>query len=318
MVKLLFETRHKMAIGAAILLLFVNFYIFRGKIFFVPFLAIVAIAATLPYWLDIMRENKRQKEIESRFPEFVRNLSGAIKSGMPAAQAVIHVSEGEYGTLTPYLKKLANQIEWSIPFHKAFINFAKETENPVIRRAIATVIQAEQAGGNIEDVLTAVTESLLQIKKIKEERKSSIHAQVMQSYIIFFVFLGVMIVIQNLLIPYMIKFGASTGTEDTGITTSQIAGGINLNAELDFSSPLNFFVSLGGWLLSLNGIFLIMSLIQAFFAGVVLGKLAEGDMTSGMKHSLIMMTSAFMVITLAQSILKSAGGLAMPGLPTAG
>ena len=314
MVKILFETRHKVAIGAALLLVFADFYLFRGKIFFVPFLAVVAIAATLPYWLDIMRENKRQKEIESRFPEFVRNLSGAIKSGMPAAQAVIHVSEGEYGTLTPYLKKLANQIEWSIPFHKAFINFAKETENPVIRRAVATVIQAEQAGGNIEDVLTAVTDSLLQIKKIKEERKSSIHAQVMQSYIIFFVFLGVMIVIQNLLIPYMIKFG-TVNNDESGVASSQIAGGISLNAELDFSSPINFFVSLGGWLLSLNGIFLIMSLIQAFFAGVVLGKLAEGDMTSGTKHSLIMMTSAFMVITLAQSILKSAGGLPIPAVP---
>lgn len=317
MVKILFETRHRIALGFALLLLLADFYLFRGKVFLIPLLAVVAIAATLPYWLDILRENKRQKEIESRFPEFVRNLSGAIKSGMPAAQAVVHVSDGEYGTLAPYLKKLANQIEWSIPLHKAFINFAKETENPVIRRAIATVIQAEQAGGNIEDVLSSVTESLLQIKKIKEERKSSIHAQIMQSYIIFFVFLGVMIVIQNLLIPYMIRFG-SVNADEGGIASSQIAGGINLQAELDFSSPLGFFASLGGWLLSLNGIFLLMSMIQAFFAGVVLGKLAEGDMTSGLRHSLVMMTAAFMTITLAQSILRNAGGIPVPGVPAIG
>ncbi|MBI2141118.1 type II secretion system F family protein [Candidatus Woesearchaeota archaeon] len=312
MVKILFETRHKAALGLAILLLFGDFYFFRGKVFFVPFLAVVAIAATLPHLLDIMAENRRQKDIENRFPEFVRNMSGAIKSGMPVAQAVVHVSEGDYGSLTPHLKKLAWQIEWSIPFHRSFINFGKETENPVIRRAIATVIQAEQAGGNIEDVLISVTESLLQIKKIKEERKSSIHAQIMQSYIIFFVFLGVMIVIQNLLIPYMVRFGATNAAE-TGITTSQIGGGINLQAQLDFSSPVNLFVSLGGWVMSLNGIFLLMSLIQGFFAGVVLGKLAEGDLTSGLKHSLIMMTVAFMLITFAQSILQSAGA-AVPGI----
>ena len=312
MVRILFEGRHKAALVLGLLLLFADVYFFKGKIFFVPFLAIVAIVATLPHWLDIMRENKRQKEIENRFPEFVRNLSGAIKSGMPAAQAVVHVCEGDYGTLTPYLKKLANQIEWSISLHKAFIGFGKETENPVIRRAIATVIQAEQAGGNIEDVLTAVTESLLQIKKIKEERKSSIHAQVMQSYIIFFVFLGVMIVIQNLLIPYMLQFGASNAS-DIGITTGQIGGGINLEASLDFSSPADFILSLGGWIMSLNGIFLLMALIQGFFAGVVLGKLAEGDMTSGLRHSLIMMTAAFMVITLAQSVLQNASA-AVPGI----
>ncbi|MEK6854057.1 MAG: type II secretion system F family protein, partial [Nanoarchaeota archaeon] len=305
MVRILFEGRHKAALGLAVLLLLGDMYFFGGKIFFVPLLALVAIAATLPHWLDMMAENRKQKDIEARFPEFVRNMSGAIKSGMPVAQSVVHVSESDYGALTPHLKKLAWQIEWSIPFHKSFINFGKETENPVIRRAIATVIQAEQAGGNIEDVLVSVTESLLQIKKIKEERKSSIHAQIMQSYIIFFVFLGVMIVIQNLLIPYMVKFGA-TETE-TGTTPSQIGGGIKLEAKLDFSSPVSFFLSLGGWLMSLSGIFLLMTLIQGFFAGVVLGKLAEGDLTSGLKHSLIMMTAAFMIITLAQSMLQNVG-----------
>ncbi len=303
MVRILFETRHKAALGLAVFLLFADIYFLRGRVFFVPFLAIVVIVATLPHWLDIMRENKRQKEIEARFPDFVRNLSGAIKSGMPAAQAVVHVTEGEYGTLTPLLRKLANQIEWSIPFHRAFVNFGRESNNPVIRRAIATVIQAEQAGGNIEDVLTSVTESLLQIKKIKEERKSSVHAQVMQSYIIFFVFLGVMIIIQNLLIPYMIQFG-STAAAETSIATG-IPGGINLQAKLDFSSPGGFFGSIGPWLVSLNGIFLLMSMIQGFFAGVVLGKLAEGDMTSGLRHSLIMMTASFMAITLAQSMIPS-------------
>ncbi len=310
MVKILFEARHKAALGIALLILLTDIYFFRGKAFFVPILALVAVAATLPHWIDLMAEKKRQKEIEAHFPEFVRNLSGAIKSGMPAAQAIVHVSDGDYSTLTPYLRKLAHQIEWSIPLHKAFVNFGKETDNPVIRRAIATVLQAEQAGGNIEDVLTSVTESLLEIKKIKEERKSSIHAQVMQSYIIFFVFLGVMVVIQNLLIPYMVKFGASTADE-TGIATSQLAGGINLDARLDFSSPLGFFDSLGGWLMSLNGVFLLMSMIQGFFAGVVLGKLAEGDLTSGLKHSLILMTSAFMVVTFAQSMLSSAS---IPGI----
>ena len=56
-----------------------------------------------------------------------------------------------------------------------------------------------------------------------------------------------------------------------------------------------------------------MALIQGFFAGVVLGKLAEGDMTSGLRHSLIMMTAAFMVITLAQSVLQNASA-AVPGI----
>ncbi|MAG16145.1 hypothetical protein CMO88_03725 [Candidatus Woesearchaeota archaeon] len=300
MVKLKFSRKNQVTIGIGLFILAIDFFFFFGEILFVPMIAVAVTVAWLPFWLDVFAENKRQKELETRFPDFVRNLTGAIKSGMPASQAVIQVSDTDYGSLMPFVKKFSNQLEWAMPFHKAFVNFGKETENPVIRRAIATMIQAEQAGGNIEDVLTSITDSLIEIKKIKEERKSSIHAQVMQSYIIFFVFLGIMILIQNLLIPYMANFGDA---QDSGLgITETSSGNLNLDASLDFSSPLNFFKSFTVWVVSIKGVFLFLALIQGFFAGVVLGKLAEGDLTSGLKHSLIMGTIAFITITVAQSI----------------
>lgn len=291
MARIRFETKNKAALVIGLALLLADLLMFRGKPLFLPFIAVAVTVAWLPFWMDLLVENRKQKDLETRFPDFVRNLTGAIKSGMPASQAVVHVADTDYGALTPFTKKLANQIEWAIPFHKAFSNFAKDTNNTIIKRAIATVIQAEQAGGNLEDVLMSITESLLQIKKIKEERKAGIHSQVMQSYIIFFVFLGVMIVIQNLLIPYMSKLGP--GAETPAMTTV---------VKIDFSSPPSFIISLGEWFVSMHGIFLMMSVIQGFFAGVVLGKLAEGDLTSGLKHSLILSTLAFIIITFSQSL----------------
>ena len=291
MFNLKFGAKHKVSIALGVLLIAADFFFFRDKPWFIPFIAVAVTVAWLPFWLGVLAEKKRQKGLEERFPDFVRNLTGAIKSGMPAAQSVVHISDTDYGALTPYIRKLANQIEWAIPFHKAILNFGRETNNPIIKRALATVIQAEQAGGNIEDVLTSITDSLLQIKRIKEERRSSIHGQVMQSYIIFFVFLGVMMIIQNLLIPYMSKLG---GTE--GVNTALTA-----KVSITFSSAAAFFSSFFAWLVSLHGVFLMMSVIQGFFAGIVLGKLSEGDLTSGLKHSLILGTLAFVIITFAQS-----------------
>ena len=62
----------------------------------------------------------------------------------------------------------------------------------------------------MEDVLESITGSLIEIKKIKESRRASVHSQIIQSYIIFFVFIGVMIVIQKLLVPYLL--GTPTGS----------------------------------------------------------------------------------------------------------
>jgi archaeal flagellar protein FlaJ len=295
--RLRFETRHRAAVIFAALILFIDYYLFYGKVVFVPVVVLALTLAWLPQWLDVFAENKRQKDLEARFPEFVRNLTGAIKSGMPAAQSVIHVSEADYGALTPYIKKLANQIEWAIPFHTAFVNFGNETNNIVIKRAIATMTQAEEAGGNMEDVLASITDSLLQIKKIREERKSSIQGQIMQNYIIFFVFLGVMIMIQNFVIPYMSQFAASQ-EGSTGIVSS-----MPTTVSIEFSDPIAFFSSIGAWALSMHGLFLMISVIQGFFAGIVLGKLAEGDMSAGLRHSLIMSTVAVVIITFSQGLL---------------
>lgn len=295
------ERRHVAGIALGIITLFLDLMFFFRSPWFIPLIIIGVTVGWSQYWIDFFVEIQRQRNLESRFPDFVRYLVGAIKSGMPISKAVLHVSKTDFGDLTPYVRKLANQIEWSIPIHKALLIFAYDTKNAVIKRAIATVIEAEQAGGNIEDVLETVTQSVVDIKKIKERRKAGIHSQVIQSYIIFFVFLIIMIIVQNLVVPYV----SSLSTPSTGAATEGIInplGGIIEKIQLDFSSFESFIESLGEWFLSLRGIFLMMSLIQGFFTGLVVGKLAEGQIYPGLKHSLILMTVAFFVISLSQAI----------------
>ncbi len=303
MVQLVFEKRHIIAIVFGIVFLVLDFIFFLRTAWFIPLIVIALSIGWSQFWIDYFVNSRKQKELESMFPEFVRNLVGAVKSGMPVSKAIVYVSKTDYGALTPFVVKLANQVEWAIPVHKALLNFANETKNGVIKRSIATVIEAEISGGNIEDVLETVTTSVIEIKKIKLARKAGIHSQLVQSYIIFMVFLGVMIVIQNLLIPYIADIEAKNieGVTEGGMAlTSAALGGAIRAVQIDYSSLGAFIGTLGAWLTSIRGVFLMLALIQACFAGLVLGKLAEGDLKSGAKHSLILMTVAFFVITLAQ------------------
>jgi flagellar protein FlaJ len=300
---LVFEKRHIIAAIFGVIFLVIDFMFFLRTAWFIPLVVIALSIGWSQFWIDFFVNARKQKELESMFPEFVRNLVGSVKSGMPIGKAIVYVSKTDYGALTPHVIKLANQVEWAIPVHKALTNFANETENGVIKRSIATVIEAEVSGGNIEDVLETVTTSVIEIKKIKLARKAGIHSQLVQSYIIFMVFLGVMIVIQNLLIPYIADIEAKNieGVTEGGmaLTTSALGGAIR-TVQIDFSSLGAFIGTMGAWLTSIRGVFLVLALIQACFAGLVLGKLAEGDLKSGAKHSLILMTVAFFVITLAQ------------------
>ncbi len=297
--------KHLTSVLVGMCALFLDYWFFWATPWFTPLVAVALSLAWSTYWLDYFLKNQLERELESKFPEFVRHLVGAVRSGMPMAKAVIYVANTDYGALTPHVKKLARQVEWSIPLHQALQRFAEQTGSHVIKRAVATVIEAEQSGGNIEDVLESVTESLLEIRKIRETRRSSIHGQVVQSYVIFFVFLLTMIVIQNFLIPYLgqvqdTPISALTGASEVAVQASPLP--MNQDVIIVYTDFFSFMESLLLWLASFKGIFLMMSMIQGFFAGIVTGKLSEGDLKSGIKHSLVLMTAAFFIITLSQGL----------------
>lgn len=292
-----FKKRHIVGIIIAVIILMYDFFFMYGERWFVPLIIISITIGWIQFWIDFFYFSYQRKEYEANFLDFVRNLVGAVKSGMPVSKAIIHVSRNsEYGSLHKLITKLSNQIEWAIPVRKALKTFANSTNNNIIKRAITTVIEAEEAGGNLEDVLESITLSLIEIKKIKDARKASIHGQIMQSYIIFFVFLGVMVVIQNVLVPYMTKM---QGNDVAGVGNAA-AKTLVISSAIDMSSIVSFISSVFAWFTTLHGIFLMLGLLQGLFAGLVIGKLSEGDLTVGVKHSVILMTIAFFIMSLAQ------------------
>lgn len=281
-----FKTRHIVGISVGIFLLILDFIIFRGTRWSQPLFGLGFFIIISPFWFDILKENKRQAEIEFKFLEFVRALVETIKSGVPIPKAIIHISTADYGYLSPYVKKLAYQIEWGMPLREALQTFARDTNNRVIIRSISIVMEAERSGGNISEVLSAVTTSILQIKKIKDERKSNTYSQMVQGYFIFFVFIVIMLVLQVYLMPQL--------SEISGTIAIGVGGGFE--AYLEGQEPpqnetLNF-----------DGIFLYLILIQAFFAGIMIGKFAEGELKRGLKHSVIVMIVSYLIITTIRGI----------------
>ncbi len=291
------EERHYFAIGAGLFFLFITFVLFAKTPLFPVFLGLSILIGLSQFFIDLLNETRIQKGIEDQFPNFVRNFVGNVKSGIPVARAAIEAANADYGELTPFVQRLKYQLEWHVPFHEAFTNFANSTHNLLVVKSISTVVEAEKSGGDIGDILKSVTDSLVQIRKLKSQREASMHSQIVQNYIIFFVFIIVIIVIQNFLIPYMSK------TSSFGSLGFSFMSGGSGNVKVDFSSMGSFMNSASNWFVSTNGIFLMMSLMQAFFAGIVTGLMTEGNIKYGLKHSAILMIMSFFMISTAQVFL---------------
>lgn len=248
------------------------------------FLAIIILALSIgwsQFWLDFFKEQKRQKEIEAKFLEFVRALVGTVRSGISIPQALRQTADKEYGALTKYTKKLANQLEWGIPVQDAFLTFSKDTGNSVIKRAVSIVLEAEKSGGDIENVLESVTDSVMHVKKMKAERKAGTYSQMVQGYIVFFVFIGIMLLLQLKLFPTL---QGMSGTMSQGLGGMGMMGGMFGEGEQA----------------DLDKIFFSLLMIQGLFAGIMIGKFSEGTIKQGMIHSLTLMTIAALIITIAK------------------
>ncbi len=282
-----FKTKYFIGIFVALIIIGVDvylYYFFEFKRFFLPIIVASLALALSQFWIDLYNETKRQKDIEEKFLEFIRSLVGVVRSGVSIPRGIVNVSIEDYGALTPYVRKLARQLEWGIPVHKALVTFANDTENKVIKRSIAIIIEADESGGSIEDILESVSTSVVNIKTMKEERKSSVFSQILQGYIVFFVFIGIMLLLQLWLFP---QLETALHVESEGDFDFSSVGGIGgifkkgARTDLDFS-------------------FFSLVLIQGFFAGIMIGQFSEGSMKKGLLHSLALMTIAALIVTTAK------------------
>lgn len=270
---------HILGIIVAVIALIIDLIFLRKEKIFYFILGIALIIGVLPFLVSLLLKTEKEKEKEEMFLEFSRNLVESVKSGNPIGISILNVKEKDYGSLTPHIKKLANQISLGIPIKDSLETFAQDIGSKTISRAITLISEAEQAGGEIETILESVAKSVSQTERLKKERKSAIYTLVVQGYIIFFIFIIIMLVMEFKIIPMTagLGFGEESVTDIGGLGLGMALGKVSIE--------------------KLTRPFLYLLLVQGVFAGLTIGKLSEGNIKAGIKHSFILVVLAWLIST---------------------
>lgn len=220
----------------------------------------------------------RKKKMEEKFPEFLRDVVEGTRAGMSLPQAIQNTQTGSYGPLDEKIEKMDAQLDWGIPFDQVLKNFAKDTGSDVITRSVDTIIQAYQSGGNIQDVLESVGENIRTIKNLKEQRESQLYGEMVTGYLVYFIFIGILIALNNYLLPNLASAQESLGGADQ---FSAFGGGADLQENIELYNI---------W-------FRRLVFIQGFFSGLIIGKLSEGELKAGLKHTAILFALGYLSVT---------------------
>ena len=259
--------------GGLALILIGNLFVVEILPFAVPIFNMVGgFIIVLPPVMILYTRFRYKKEMEEQFISFIMDLTDSIDSGMTLPMALEHCNKRDYLSLSRHVNSLVSQVNWGVPFRKALEGFAKKTRSNPIQRSVSTIIETYRVGGRTSDTLKAISKSMVTINKLDAERRSSVYSQLVTSYMIFFIFIFIMVVIQIFILPIL--------SPET-LTDVSISETTPLSAE-EYSQ-----------------IFTIFIIIQGVFAGLAAGKLAEGSFPAGLKHSVILSFAGYVIFAVA-------------------
>ena len=216
----------------------------------------------LPNFMEFSYQRWRQR-IDDAIPVLLTDVSANVKTGINLDRALEMAADRNYGPLTVELQRLRTQLKLGVPFEDAMDRLIRRVKTTMVKRTFGLLVQANRAGGKIEDLLDTIQTDANDLYLLEKERRTSIRPYVVIIYIAFGVFLAVSVLLVDSFFTSVLQNHAQSST--------------------------GAFGSLSGLTLpTVKDLFLQMALIEAIFGGFGAGKLGEGSFSGGFKHVLIM------------------------------
>lgn len=259
-------------IGASLIITaFLNVFYFKTKLIFRPdeLMFIAMIIALFPPAVVNFLDARWKNDVDNNIPKMLKELAEAGRTGITLTRALELASERRYGALSKELKRIVNQLSWGATFDEALKSFSDRVETKLAKRTAVLLTEIHKVGGEIQEVLETVSKHINELQTIERERQSQIKPYVAIVYIAFFVFL----LIDILLIRSFFWELASLQE------TLQSAGGFFMGGAVNLNQ--------------VETILFHLSLIEGFYGGLIAGKMGEGSIGAGLKHSVILMVAGF-------------------------
>lgn len=234
------------------------------------FAVLAVLVSTIPLAFLDFKEERRVRLLEEALPNFFRDLAGMNDSGMTLPNAVHIVAGSEYGTLTPHIKKLDNEMSWGVGFVEALHHFGAGLGTKLADRSVDLISKASKAGGDVSEVLRAAANDTFEVVNLAQERRNNMLIYVVIVLVSFAVFLFVIAILVSTFLTTMSTAGAAA--HGSGSTVAYF-GGVDIPAY--------------------KRLFSHAAMIQGFFSGLMAGQMGEGRAIAGLKYAAMMLIIAW-------------------------
>jgi Flp pilus assembly protein TadB len=280
------EINKTIMIATGITILVATFYLIIRFIFSQTFLmdAIMFLLITwvfgsiivfLVIWLVFfvavdMKIDKRKKEVELVFPDFLQLTAANINAGMPIDRALWFAIRPRFGILAKEMESVAKATMVGENLSKALLDFSDKYDSIIIKRSLNLLLEGLESGGEVGDLLVRVANNLRETEIMKKEMAASV-----TTYVIFILFatLGAA--------PFL--FGLTTMLI---VIMSSIISQISVGDSTSFGGVGGMMAGSGDAIsITEYQIFAVVSIcVSSIFAAIIISVIQKGNAKDSLKN----------------------------------
>lgn len=220
----------------------------------------------LPAAVTQILEAKRTRSVDDNLQRLLADLADAQQSGLSLVNALKEASKREYGLLTSDVRYMVSRMEWGFTLEEALRGFTGRAATPLASRVVTLILEAVRYGGDLKTVFSNTAGFVKRVNELRRERDRRLRPYVLVVYVTIILLLAVTVILFK-----------------SFIEAISVAGGV---PGLPFFTPLSR--------VQLKTAMLDLASIEAGFGGFVAGKIAEGFLKAGVKHSATLLLLVFL------------------------
>lgn len=228
--------------------------------------------AIIPYSVDLFFQKRRYRKYEEEYADFLFEVSEMMRSGIDPVKAITELAKSNVGTITSAVRRATSRMTFGKSFDYSMRKLGEELKSNFIIKYTDLVVHASYTGGQVAEIILKSSEDMKKFINLDREKEGNLKLYVVIMYMAQAILLFLAAVFLHEIVPSF--SGVNTGMFFSGL-------GVSSGAKLDSHSIATYSFH--------------VVIINAFFVGLISGKMSTGSMKHGLKHSVILMLASYMV-----------------------
>ena len=126
--------------------------------------------------------------MNQELPYALRHMGIELKSGKGLHDALIAISNANYGSLSKEFKRVLEEVKFGKPTEDSLLEMAHRVESEGLSRAVQQIIGTLRIGGNLSDSLNIIANDITFDMQIKLKE----YSQRLNSFILIYTFIAIL------------------------------------------------------------------------------------------------------------------------------